>query len=71
MDSLDDKCTPLKTKYEECFNAWFRDSFLKGRSDHDETCGRLFLDYQKCVKVGGERARVAIVNNNNYSRRLL
>lgn len=51
MNSLDDKCTLLKAKYEECFNAWFRDSFLKGRSDHDEACGRLFLDYQKCVKV--------------------
>lgn len=51
MDSLAEECTPLKTQYDECFNAWFRDSFLKGRGDHEEACGKLFRAYQKCLKV--------------------
>lgn len=51
MESLDERCTPQKTKYDECFNSWFRDSFLKGRGNHEEACGRLFADYQTCLKV--------------------
>lgn len=51
MNSLDEQCTPLKTKYDECFNAWFRDSFLKGKEDHQEVCGELFKAYQECLKV--------------------
>ena len=51
MESLDERCTPLKAKYDECFNSWFRGSFLKGRDNHKETCGRLFTDYQACLKV--------------------
>ena len=52
MNSLDEKCTSLKAKYDECFNVWFRGSFLKGHSDHEQACGQLFKDYQSCVKVG-------------------
>ena len=51
MESLDERCTPLKVKYDECFNAWFRSSFLKGRGNHEDACGRLFTDYQACLKV--------------------
>jgi len=51
MNSLDEECTPLKTKYDECFNAWFRDSFLKGKAGHEEACGELFKAYQGCLKV--------------------
>ena len=51
MESIDERCTPLKTKYDECFNAWFRGSFLKGRGNHEEACGRLFHEYQECLKV--------------------
>lgn len=51
MESLDSRCTPLKTKYDECFNTWFRGSFLKGRGHHEDACGRLFAEYKACVKV--------------------
>ena len=53
MESLDSECSPLKTKYDDCFNAWFRDSFLKRKgADHDTACGELFKAYQTCLKVG-------------------
>ncbi|CAI8023248.1 TP53-regulated inhibitor of apoptosis 1 [Geodia barretti] len=55
MESLDERCTPLKVKYDECFNAWFRSSFLKGRGNHEDACGRLFTDYQACLKAALER----------------
>ena len=51
MESMDEHCTPLKVKYDECFNTWFRSSFLKGRGNHEDACGRLFSDYQACLKV--------------------
>ena len=52
MNSLDEQCTPLKSSYDECFNKWFKVSFLKsGSSDHDTACGQLFIAYQECVKV--------------------
>ena len=51
MNSLDEECTPLKTKYDECFNAWFRESFLKGKAGHEEACGEVFKAYQRCLKV--------------------
>ena len=53
MNSLDEECTPHKAKYDECFNAWFRDSFLKGKAEvgHDQACGELFKTYQSCLQV--------------------
>lgn len=51
MESFDSECTPLKTKYDECFNKWFRERYLKGETDHNEACGELFEAYQQCVKV--------------------
>lgn len=51
MNSLEEGCTPLKAQYDECFNAWFRDSFLRGKVDHERSCGELFSAYQKCLKV--------------------
>ena len=50
MDSIDSACTPLKAKYDECFNRWFKD-FLQGNDNHERSCGAVFKQYQKCVKV--------------------
>lgn len=56
MNSLDEQCTPLKSSYDECFNKWFKVSFLKsGSSDHDTACGQLFIAYQECVKKALEK----------------
>ena len=52
MESLDPNCTSLKQKYDDCFNGWFRESFLNRKGpDHDTACGKLFKEYQACLKV--------------------
>lgn len=54
MNSIEESCTPPKIKYDNCFNSWFRDVFLKGKgseTSHDQACGDLFRDYQDCLKV--------------------
>ena len=55
MNSIDESCSPLKLNYDNCFNSWFRNVFLKGKASevsHDQACGNLFRDYQECLKVG-------------------
>ena len=49
MESISTDCQQLKREYDTCFNAWFKDSFLKGKSE--DTCAPLFKVYQTCVKV--------------------
>ena len=49
MNSVGEGCNDLKKAYEECFNKWFADKFLKGHKD--DPCGPLFRVYQDCVKV--------------------
>ncbi len=54
MNSLVESCTPLKAQYDGCFNIWFKNYFLKGRGaerSHDQACGELFEQYQKCLTV--------------------
>lgn len=48
MNSVGKDCNELKKKYEECFNMWFAEKFLKG--DRTESCAPLFRSYQTCVK---------------------
>lgn len=50
MNSLGDECNELKRKYDECFNLWFSERFLKGDND-DSMCAPIFKVYQECVKV--------------------
>lgn len=49
MNSVGKECQDLKQEYDECFNKWFADSFLKGKKD--DPCSELFKAYQACVKV--------------------
>lgn len=50
MNSIGEECTELKKKYDDCFNSWFSERFLKG--DHDDSvCAGIFKVYQECVKV--------------------
>lgn len=51
MNSIGAECSELKTKYDECFNAWFKESFLAGKNDHDVRCGEFFKVYQNCLRV--------------------
>lgn len=49
MNSIGEECTELKKKYDDCFNGWFSERFLKG--DHDDSmCAGIFKVYQDCVK---------------------
>ncbi|KAK6190143.1 hypothetical protein SNE40_002074 [Patella caerulea] len=48
MNSIGEECTNLKRNYEDCFNKWFSEKFLKGNNEDD--CAPLFKVYQTCVK---------------------
>ncbi|XP_076473038.1 uncharacterized protein LOC143302312 [Babylonia areolata] len=48
MNSVGDDCLELKRAYDDCFNKWFSEKFLKGF--RDDTCAPLFRVYQDCVK---------------------
>lgn len=43
-------CKELKAKYDECFNVWFSEKFLRGIYD-DSECAPLLKVYTKCVTV--------------------
>ncbi|XP_049873579.1 TP53-regulated inhibitor of apoptosis 1-like [Pectinophora gossypiella] len=49
MNSIGEECTELKKKYDDCFNTWFTDKFLRGNHD-DSMCSSIFKVYQDCVK---------------------
>ncbi|KAH1002956.1 TP53-regulated inhibitor of apoptosis 1 [Dendroctonus ponderosae] len=49
MNSIGEACTDLKKQYDDCFNSWFSDHFLKGRTN-DSMCAPMFKVYQDCVK---------------------
>ncbi|KAI9480578.1 MAG: hypothetical protein EXX96DRAFT_185893 [Benjaminiella poitrasii] len=45
--SVGPNCTELKQKYDNCFNKWYSEKFLKG--DTTSECEDLFKDYRACV----------------------
>lgn len=47
--SVGANCTELKQKYDNCFNKWYSEKFLKG--DTTPECEDLFKDYRACVMV--------------------
>ncbi|XP_030193102.1 TP53-regulated inhibitor of apoptosis 1 [Gadus morhua] len=49
MNSVGEACTELKREYDQCFNRWFAESFLKGERS-GEPCGDSFKRYQLCVQ---------------------
>ncbi|MCL4124230.1 UNVERIFIED_CONTAM: hypothetical protein GTU68_015180 [Idotea baltica] len=52
MNSVDPECEELKKSYDDCFNKWFAEKFLKGFTKEDGSCKNVFEKYQSCVKVG-------------------
>ncbi len=50
MGSLSEECNSLKTKYDDCFNVWFSERFLKGEKDLS-VCDSYLNAYTECVKV--------------------
>lgn len=59
MNSVGEACTELKREYDQCFNRWFAEKFLKGDSAGDP-CGQLFKRYQLCVQVRPARALLSL-----------
>jgi len=47
MNSVGEECNYLKQQYDQCFDNWFANKFLKGISE--DSCQPLFKIYQKCV----------------------
>ncbi|XP_076235133.1 TP53-regulated inhibitor of apoptosis 1-A isoform X2 [Calliopsis andreniformis] len=41
-------CKELKANYDQCFNVWFSEKFLRGIYD-DSECAPLLKVYTKCV----------------------
>ncbi|KAI8847212.1 mitochondrial distribution/morphology family 35/apoptosis, partial [Chytridium lagenaria] len=41
------ECQDLKQRYDQCFNKWYSEKFLKG--ERDEECEDLFKLYRACV----------------------
>lgn len=44
------ECTESKKKYDECFNGWYSEKFLKGKSIQNE-CEDLWFEYKQCIDV--------------------
>ncbi|XP_011308649.1 TP53-regulated inhibitor of apoptosis 1-like isoform X2 [Fopius arisanus] len=42
-------CQELKKNYDECFNNWFTERFMKGHTD-DSICAPLLKVYKECVQ---------------------
>ncbi|OUM57697.1 hypothetical protein PIROE2DRAFT_48506 [Piromyces sp. E2] len=47
MSSINPECNKLKKEYDECFNSWYVDSFLKGKKSNK--CDALFKEYRACI----------------------
>lgn len=55
MNSVGEGYTDMKREYDQCFNRWFAEKFLKGEGSGDP-CTDLFKRYQQCVQVSAARA---------------
>ncbi|CAM1301395.1 Uncharacterised protein g2955 [Pycnogonum litorale] len=56
MNSVGKDCNELKKAYDECFNNWFSEKFLKGYA-RDE-CAPVFQVYQNCVKEAIKQEKI-------------
>ncbi|CCH62559.1 hypothetical protein TBLA_0H02750 [Henningerozyma blattae CBS 6284] len=44
------ECTELKKTYDDCFNTWYSEKFLKGKSIENE-CAKQWYAYSECLKT--------------------
>ncbi|XP_004413899.1 PREDICTED: TP53-regulated inhibitor of apoptosis 1-like [Odobenus rosmarus divergens] len=52
-------CTDMKREYDQCFNRWFAEKFLKGDGSGDP-CTDLFKRYQQCVQKAIKEKEIPI-----------
>ena len=50
MNSIGEQCQETKKEYDDCFNTWFSEKFLKGHTAEDPRCLELFKKYSQCAK---------------------
>lgn len=58
MNSVGEECIELKRLYEECFNKWFSEKFLKGSTT--DPCEPMFRAYQECVKKAIQEKKIEL-----------
>lgn len=58
MQSISPECNELKYKYDDCFNSWFSERFLRG--DSKDPCKELLEAYQTCVKKQIEKTGIKV-----------
>lgn len=59
MNSVGEACTDLKREYDQCFNRWFAEKFLKGDRSGDP-CTESFRLYQRCVQKAIKEKEIPI-----------
>uniref|UniRef100_A0A8D2DFN7 TP53-regulated inhibitor of apoptosis 1 n=1 Tax=Sciurus vulgaris TaxID=55149 RepID=A0A8D2DFN7_SCIVU len=59
MNSVGEACTDMKRKYDQCFNRWFAEKFLKGDGSGDP-CTDLFKRYQQCIQKAIKEKEIPI-----------
>lgn len=59
MNSVGEACTDMKREYDQCFNRWFAEKFLKGDGSGDP-CTDLFKRYQQCVQKAIKEKEIPI-----------
>lgn len=68
MNSVGEGCTDFKREYDQCFNRWFAEKFLKGDRSGDP-CTEMFKKYQHCVQVCfGQLAKSELTDNVTNQR---
>ena len=48
--SFASQCSELKTTYDDCFNDWYANEFLKGRGKSVNPCEDVFKEYKSCLE---------------------
>ncbi|XP_001600906.1 TP53-regulated inhibitor of apoptosis 1 isoform X2 [Nasonia vitripennis] len=52
-------CRDLKEKYDNCFNSWFAEKFLKG--DHnDSMCAPFLKVYKECIENAMKEQKIEL-----------
>ncbi|XP_033219804.1 TP53-regulated inhibitor of apoptosis 1-like isoform X2 [Belonocnema kinseyi] len=52
-------CKELREKYEDCFNIWFSEKFLKG-NNNDSMCASLLKVYTECVEKAMKEQQIEL-----------
>jgi len=58
-------CPMQKWKYEKCFQKWYVDEYLTGKSKTMDGCQQLLTEYQICVKVRNTKWRNEYITNTH------